>query len=119
MKNQSERRAYSYAQAVEAGLDLSSYDWIGLPDGPIEVVLDFRVWGKRASLGCFFTSLSDGKRYKLNAFPPRGMSGSTYSPKDGGIDMSLPGLDGNRFLIETRKNSKGNSGWQSAVLIES
>ncbi|WP_129587763.1 hypothetical protein [Herbaspirillum robiniae] len=111
------RRAMSFGQVREANIDVSGYNWDAVPEGEWEAFLDFKVWGKSSSLGCFFTSIADGKKYKLNAFPDSEQKSNTYSAKDGGMDMSAPGLDGKKFLVEVRKNTKGNLVWQSAKLL--
>jgi len=109
------KRALSYNQAIEAGLDPQAYAWEGVPVGEWEAVLDFKIWGKATSLGCYFTA-RDGRKYKLNAFPPKGKR-YIYTPKDGGFDMSQRNLDGGVFVLTVHETASGKVAWQSATLV--
>lgn len=68
---ESSLRGWSYKGALDAGLELKSYAWEDVPTGTWLARLDFKVWSNKTSagsLGCYFTSLADGRRYLLSAF---------------------------------------------------
>ncbi|WP_262373055.1 hypothetical protein [Pseudomonas prosekii] len=91
------RRALSYNAAVEAGLEPRLYAFTDIPEGTWTARLDFKVWSNKTPAGhlvCYFTSLADDSRYRLSAFRPKEPASRSYTPKDGGIDFSQPGLDG-------------------------
>lgn len=114
-------RGWSYKGALEAGLELKSYSWEDVPTGTWLARLDFKVWSNKTaagSLGCYFTSLADGRRYLLSAFRPYRSTARTYTPTDGSIDFSSRGLDGQIFLLEIGKGVNGKTKWLSAKLDE-
>lgn len=111
------RRALSYNAAREAGLDPGSYEYESVPEGVWAAQLDFKIWSNKSAAGhlrCYFTSLADNCRYQLSAFRPKLPGSRRYSPKDDGIDFSLPGLNGQTFLLEIGRNAKGNVSWIGA-----
>ncbi|WP_192552558.1 hypothetical protein [Pseudomonas sp. IzPS59] len=111
------RRAWSYNGAIEAGLDPKSYSWADVPTGTWLARLDFKIWSNKTSagcLGCYFTSLADGRQYQLSAFRPYRSTSRCYSPTDDGIDFSRPGLDGQIFQLEVGKAANGKIKWLSA-----
>ncbi|WP_339540127.1 hypothetical protein [Pseudomonas sp. RA_5y_Pfl1_P24] len=115
------RRAWSYNGAVEAGFEPQSYSWKDLPVGVLVARLDFKIWSNKTAagcLGCYFTSLVDGRRYQLSAFRPYRSTSRRYSPTDEGIDFSQPGLDGQTFLLEVGKSANGKIKWLSAEFQE-
>ncbi|AZR29183.1 hypothetical protein NX80_023020 (plasmid) [Xanthomonas vasicola pv. arecae] len=115
------RRAWSYNAAVEAGLDPQSYAWNDIPEGTWAARLDFKVWSNKTAAGhlvCCFTSLVDGRRYRLSAFRPNQTAGRCYTPKDGGIDFSRPGLDGQTFQVTVGRTTKGSATWLAAEFNE-
>lgn len=115
------RRALSYNAAIEAGLELSSYEYKDVPEGAWPARLDFKVWSNQSAAGhlrCYFTSLADNGRYLLSAFRPKQPGSRRYSPKDDGIDFSQPGLNGQTFLLEVGRNAKGNVSWIGAEFDE-
>ena len=107
-------RAMTYDQAVEAGLEPQEYDYEA-PEGEYEAVLDFKVWGKSVNLQCFFTALDTDDMFRISAF--RGNT-TRYTPKDGGIDFSEPGNEGNTYRLRVGRNSKGNVAWLAATLVD-
>ncbi|WP_080398185.1 hypothetical protein [Burkholderia pseudomallei] len=111
------RRAWSYNAAIEAGLDPQSYAWSDSPEGTWAGRLDFKIWSNKTVTGhlvCYFTALSDGRRYRLSAFRPGGSSRYQYTSKDGGIDFSQPDLDGQTFLLTIGRTTKGGASWLAA-----
>ncbi|HEJ7121842.1 hypothetical protein FHU12_4144 [Serratia marcescens] len=118
--NESVLRAFSYNGALDAGMDPGSYAWQSVPVGDWAARLDFKVWSNTTSSGhlvCYFTSLDDGQRYRLSAFRPKNGS-RRYTPKDGGIDFSEAGLDGQVFLLNVGKTRNGTSAWLGAEFLE-
>jgi hypothetical protein len=115
------RRAWSYNAAVEAGLEPQSYGWTDIPEGTWAARLDFKAWSNKTAAGhlvCFFTTLVDGRRYRLSAFRPSQSSERRYTPKDGGIDFSSPGLDKQIFLVTVGRTAKGSATWLAAEFDE-
>nr|WP_256347570.1 hypothetical protein [Pseudomonas gingeri] len=106
---------------MEAGFELKSYSWENVPIGTWLARLDFKVWSNKTSagcLGCYFTSLADGRQYLLSAFRPYRSTARIYTPTDGSIDFSSRGLDGQIFLLEIGKGANGKTKWLSAKLNE-
>ncbi len=114
------RRAYSYAQAISAGLEPSSYDWKDVPEGEWEAKLDFKVWGKSSNLGCYFTRLDNDGKYLLNAFPRKQdkSHSNAYVAKDEQFDLAQRGLEGRKFRLKVGRNAKGNTAWLEARLLD-
>lgn len=118
---ESSLRGWSYKGALEAGLKLKSYSWEDVPTGTSLARLDFKVWSDKTSagsLGCYFTSLADGRRYLLSAFRPYRSTARIYTPIDGSIDFSARELDGQIFWLEIGKGANGKTKWISAKLNE-
>lgn len=115
------RRAWSYNAAVEAGLDPQSYAWTDIPEGTWAARLDFKVWSNKTAAGhlvCYFTALADGRRYRLSAFRSKQPSDRRYTPKDGGVDFSRSGLDGQTFQVTVGRTTKGSATWLAAEFDE-
>jgi hypothetical protein len=115
------RRALSYNAAVEAGLEICSYEYENVPEGVWAARLDFKVWSNQTAAGhlrCYFTSLADDCRYLLSAFRPKQPGSRRYSPKDDCIDFSQPGLNGQTFLLEVGRSAKGKVSWIGAEFDE-
>ncbi len=111
------RRALTYNAAVDAGLNPRDYGWKEVPEGTWAARLDFKTWSNATAIGhlvCYFTALSDGKRYRLSAFRPGGSSRYRYTPKDGGIDFSQRDLDGRTFLLTVGRTRQGGATWLAA-----
>jgi len=111
-------RAFSYDKAIAAGLEPRDYDWQHPPEGSWIGRLDFKVWGQAANLVCYFTEISTGRKFRLSAFRPKTRTGSRYAPRDGAIDFSAEGIDGQAYRLQTGLNPKGNPAWFSAEQIE-
>jgi len=107
-------RAFSYKRAVEEGLNPREYK---VPDGPMvtTAMLAFKIWGKTPCLGCYFHDLTDGKRFVLYAYDDAHRR--RYMPRDGKIDFSEPGIEGNVYRIVTNRTRSGKTAWQSADLV--
>ncbi|WP_426154176.1 hypothetical protein [Pseudomonas sp. DC3000-4b1] len=115
------RRALSYKAAVEAGLELQSYAWADVPEGKWDARLDFKVWSNNTAAGhlvCYFTSLNDGNRYRLSAFRASKPVDRCYTPKDGIIDFSSQGLNGQKFSLTVGRTAKSQVSWLAAELAE-
>jgi hypothetical protein len=108
-------RALAYDAAVDAGLEPRSYAWQGIPLGTWAGRLDFKTWSNTTAQGhlvCYFAAASDGRRYRLSAF--RSGTSYRYTPHDGGIDFSEPGLDGCRFLLTVGGTGQKGVVWLAA-----
>jgi hypothetical protein len=108
-------RALGYNAAVDAGLEPRSYAWRGVPVGRWVGTLDFKTWANTTAQGhmvCYFTAAADGRRYRLSAF--RSGASYRYTPKDGGIDLSEPGLDGRMFLLTVEGTRQPGAAWIAA-----
>lgn len=114
---ENKRRAWSYNAAVGAGLEPQSYAWADIPEGTWSARLDFKTWSNNTAAGhlvCYFTSLVDGRRYRLSAFRQNSANAQCYTPKDGGIDFSRSGLDAQTFLVTVGRTKKGTLSWLGA-----
>ena len=105
-------RAYSFRGALDAGLEPRDYQEEP-PVGIFKAHLDFKIWGNKPILRCFFTDEA-GRKFSLFAANPRDGS-RRYTPKDGLIDISAPGTDGKCYELTTGLNSKGKTTWLSAT----
>ena len=106
-------RALTYEQAVEQGLEPRSYAYEPVI-GEFEAVLDFKVWGKSVNLQCFFTVPATGERFRVSAFRDEA---KRYTPRDGVIDFSEPGIEGSLYRLQVGHNAKGNPAWLAAELV--
>lgn len=106
-------RAYSYRDAVELGLEPQEYSF-AKEAMTTEALLDFKVWGKKWNLQCYFQNIRTGEKFILNAF-----CGSTkqYTPRDKSIDFSEPGIENGLYQVTTAPNSKDKIIWESATLL--
>lgn len=115
------QRALSYNAAVEAGLELASYEYKNVPEGVWATLLDFEVWPNQTAAGhlrCYFTSLADDCRYLLPAFRRNQLGSPRYSPRDDCMDFFQPGLNWQTSLLEVGRNAKGNVLWIGAEFDE-
>lgn len=106
-------RAYTWQDAVELGLNPQTY--IFLNEAKIlEVMLHFKVWGKKCNLQCYFQDIRTGDKFILNAF-----SSSTrqYTPLDKRVNFSEPGNENGLYGLITAPDSKGNIVWKHAFLL--
>ena len=79
--------------------------------------LDFRAWGKKNSLGCYFSSLEDDSKLLLYAWIKRNGINNEYRPSQSTIDFATV-KDGTEWKVTIDKNSKGNYTWIMAEPIE-
>ncbi len=109
-------RGYSYTNAVDAGLEPREYAamWDKEPM-EAEAVLDFKIWGKHVNLTCYFRDIRDGKKFWLSAFNDK--RDGRYTPRDGVIDFSEPGIENGLYRVATIKTRSGKSAWASAELL--
>lgn len=108
-------RAYSFRQAIDAGLEPRSYA-DPVPEGVSLARLEFKMWGKHASLRCFFTDLRTGAKFTLPAFRHyQGQYIGKYSPRDLDIDFSEPGIEGNVYEIVVDRGPRGGLRWEEAT----
>ncbi len=112
------RRAHSRKQLLELGFDTYPYIRKPLPEGEWLGILEAKQWGKCHNIFCFFTADS-GEHYMLCAFMThKGVGkGSWYTPQDGGLDLSGSTIQpGQKFMLITSTNAKGNPLWKRAIL---
>ena len=102
------RDNYSYLQSP----DKRGYSRL-IEEGEYIATLNFKVWGKRMSLGCYFET-DDGKKFYLYAWRIQyGERKDDYCPRDCAINFRDV-KPGTRWLIKTRRSSKGNVYWSTA-----
>ena len=106
-------RAYSYRDAVELGLEPQRYNFAN-EEMTAEAILHFKVWGKKRNLQCYFQNIRTAELFILSAFCT---SSEQYTPRDKGIDFSVPGNEWGLYKVITAPNSKGRITWESASLI--
>ena len=109
-------RGYSFRGAIEYGLEPREYKSM-LHEEPIqaEAILDFKIWGKRPCLTCYFRNIRTGEKFCLSAFDNK--RASRYTPRDNDIDFSETGIEHGLYLVTTTATKKGGSAWASARLI--
>ena len=109
-------RAFSYSRVVEAGLESREYRSL-IDEAPMsaEVLLDFKVWGKAACLTCYFRNIRNGEKFRLTAFD--NARDRRYTPRDGEIDFSEPGIENGLYRVTTVKGRNGKTAWQTAQLL--
>lgn len=110
-------RAFSFQAAVESGFEPSEYRSLLHGENPMtaEALLDFKVWGKSPNLTCFFRNIRTGEKFRLSAFDNK--RDRRYTPRDGDIDFSEPGIENGLYCVSTVKGKKGLCAWQSAKLL--
>ncbi len=83
----------------------------------IDARLDFRAWGKKWSLGCFFTTLDGGRKLLLNAWGRAVGVNNQYQPQKSNIDFSKV-KDNTLWRVSIKKNSKGKFTWVKASPLD-
>nr|WP_319491102.1 hypothetical protein [uncultured Desulfobacter sp.] len=93
-------KAYRFKDAVEDGLNPQKYKYSDI--APMEYIgkLVFKIWGRTSSIHCFFI-LETNELIRLTAFRPRATPWRGYTPQDGKVDFSEPGIEGTRYRITT------------------
>lgn len=79
-----------------------------------DVKLDFRAWGPKTSLCCYFSYLEDDTGLLLYAWGRRIGINNEYSPQNCDIDF-LQVKDGTHWRVTIKRNTKGNLTWYDAV----
>ena len=79
--------------------------------------LDFRAWGKRQYLVCYFSNLENDSTIMLNAWRRKFGDTYIYSPQNCSVDFSYV-EDGTKWRITVKQNSKGNYTWFDAKPVE-
>jgi len=83
----------------------------------VDARLDFRAWGKKWSLGCFFTTLGDNRKLLLNAWGRAVGVNNQYQPQNCNIDFSKV-KDNTIWKLTIKKNSKGRFTWTEAIPLK-
>ena len=109
-----EFRGMSYTSAIKSGLRPYEYTSV-VAASCREAVLDFKIWGKTPCLGCYFRDIATGEKFALYAHGDS--HSSRYTPRDGGVDFSQVGIEGNVYYLVTHITRRGKTGWQSARLL--
>ena len=111
-----QHRAYSFSGAIEYGLEPRAYRSM-LHEQPmnVEALLDFKIWGKRPCLTCYFRDIRTGDKFCLSAFDNE--HDRRYTPRDKDIDFSKPGIGNGLYLVTTVGTKKGGSVWAAARLL--
>lgn len=109
-------RGFSFRAAIDAGLEPRSYKSM-LHEKPMqaEAILDFKIWGRRPSLTCYFRDIRTGAKFCLSAFDNK--HDGRYTPRDNNIDFSECGIEHGLYLVATVETKKGGSAWSSASLL--
>mgnify|MGYP003593630734 FL=1 len=76
-------RAYSYWDAMDSGLEPERYVFMK-EAVTVRAYLDFKIWGKKQNLQCYFTDANNGHEFILSAFSH---NTKRYTPKDKGLDF--------------------------------
>lgn len=105
-------RAYGFQSAKEAFAHCQP-----VPVGKWSGRLVFKSWGKSVNLHCFFEHADTLELHAISAFRVRG-GGRRYTPKDGAIDFSEPGIEGGLYTLDVALNGKGNPAWLSAEVAQ-
>lgn len=111
-------RAFSFQAAVENGFEPREYRSLLHDEKPMtaEALLDFKVWGKAPCLTCYFRNIRSGEKFRMSAFDNK--HNRRYTPRDGNIDFSEPGIENGLYLVSTVMGKrKGRCVWQSAELL--
>lgn len=82
-----------------------------------DVKLDFRAWGPKTSLCCYFSYLEDHTGLLLYAWGRRIGINNEYRPQKCDIDFSQV-KDGTYWRVNIKRNTKGNLTWYDAVLLK-
>lgn len=106
-------KAYRFKDAVEDGLEPQKYASSGIAPGQYTGKLVFKVWGKKSIIQCFFV-LENEDFIRLTAFRPHATPWRGYTPKDGQVDFSRPGIEGTRYEITTGLTQRGTVSFLSA-----
>ena len=110
------QRGFSFSAAIASGFEPREYRSL-LHEEPMraEALLDFKIWGKRPCLTCYFRDIRTGDKFCLSAFDNK--HDRRYTPRDKDIDFSEPGIENGLYLVTTMETKKGGSAWATARLL--
>ena len=110
------QRGFSFSSAIASGFEPREYRSL-LHEEPMraEALLDFKIWGKRPCLTCYFRDIRTGAKFCLTAFDNE--KNTRYTPRDRDIDFSEQGIENGLYLVETVGTKKGGSAWANASLL--
>ena len=106
-------KAYRFKDAVTDGLDPQRYASSDIEPGEYRGKLVFKVWGRRGVIQCFFILETDDC-IRLSVFRPHSTPWRGYTPRDGRIDFSQAGIEGNAYMIKTGLTDRGAVSFLSA-----
>ncbi|MCG8619508.1 MAG: hypothetical protein MI802_25080 [Desulfobacterales bacterium] len=106
-------KAYRFKDAVTDGLDPQRYRSSEIEPGKYTGKLVFKVWGRRGVIQCFFILETD-EFIRLSVFRPHATPWRGYTPRDGRIDFSEPGIEGTTYRIKTGLTDRGLVAFLSA-----
>jgi hypothetical protein len=107
-----EKRAFTYGQAIEMGLEPKEYIR-EVPKGEYILKLKFKIWGSNC-LHCYFIDpKNENKKFILTAYSAKGYE-YQYLPRDKKIDFSAKGSEENLFNVTVGTTKNGYSSWLTA-----
>ncbi|WDP85236.1 MAG: hypothetical protein HUN05_08905 [Desulfobacter sp.] len=109
-------KAYRFKDAAQDGLNPQKYKISDIAPGRYIGKLVFKVWGRKSAIHCFFI-LENDKFIRLTAFRPHATPWRGYTPRDGRMDFSTPGIEGTRYKITTDLTERGVVSFISARAI--
>ncbi|MCG8684801.1 MAG: hypothetical protein MI892_08000 [Desulfobacterales bacterium] len=109
-------KAYRFKDAMQDGLNPSNYKSTNIAPGEYIGKLVFKVWGRKSAIQCFFV-LSTDEFIRLTVFRPHATPWRGYTPKDGRVDFSKPGIEGTQYKITTGLTKRGVVSFLSATVI--
>jgi hypothetical protein len=118
---ESNRNVLSWHQALDKGLNPSSYPFETalVPMGEFSAQLDFKIWAKKTmGISCFFTRPEDQTKFQLTVYRRRGNRQYMLETCDCNIDFSTCPVS-QSYLVEVAVNGKGNISFKNAALLNS
>ena len=109
-------KAYRFKDAAQDGLNPQKYRSSDIAPGEYIGKLVFKVWGRKSAIQCFFV-LENDEFLRLTAFRPYATPWRGYTPRDGRVDFSRPGVEGTRYRITTGLTERGGVCFLSARAI--
>ncbi len=102
-----ETKVFSFPQAVEAGYEPRDYEFMNLPLGYQNVVLDFKIWSKNSpAVTMFCIVIETQQKIRFNVFRER-LTKKYYLNKTN-IDVVEMAYK-TEFKVLILENSKGNT----------
>ncbi len=109
-------KAYQFKDAAQDGFNPQKYKSSDIVPGEHVGKLVFKVWGRRSTIHCFFV-LENDELIRLTAFRSFTTPWRGYTPRDGKVDFSEPGIEGTRYGITTGLTERGRVSFLSAKAI--